>query len=343
MAESVLEHGCLAVPIVIGSTELGYLLLPGNALDSGTDDTDLLIASYVATLFALALSGERTSVELGLRHRAAIVEALVSGHFIDADDACRKLQSLRLVGAPVRVGVVRWGTGATSADVLDLLEELRAALAIAVPGIATRMRGTELVLILPAPVDGGLGAEEWNGDARLVAAVAAALADQPGEPWFTCGLSDRCERAELLPQSLQQAEHAVEIGVRIGRSGEVVRYGELGIYRLLMQFGDMQRLAQFADEVLGPLIRYDATHKLGLVRTLSVYLNQRESLKQAARRLQVHANTVSYRLQRIEQLTPLNLADPEDRLMAHIAVKILEAQQVAVPAPRRSASGTFER
>ena len=131
-----------------------------------------------------------------------------------------------------------------------------------------------------------------------------------------------------------QVERLLEIGIRIGRSGGVVWYRELGIYRLLLQIGDMAQLWQFADEILGPLIRYDATHKLGLVRTLSVFLNQRESLKQTARRLQVHANTVSYRLQRIEQLTPLNLADPEDRLVAHIAVKILEAQQDGLPVPR---------
>jgi DNA-binding PucR family transcriptional regulator len=52
-----------------------------------------------------------------------------------------------------------------------------------------------------------------------------------------------------------------------------------------------------------------------------VFLNERESLKQAARRLHVHTNTVSYRLQRIEQLTPLNLADPEDRSVAHVRTR----------------------
>ena len=61
-----------------------------------------------------------------------------------------------------------------------------------------------------------------------------------------------------------------------------------------------------------------------------MFLNQRESLKQSARRLKVHANTVSYRLQRIAQLTPLNLANSDDRLLAHIAVKILNAQRVEV-------------
>lgn len=336
LPDSVLRYGCLAVPIAIGPTDLGYLLIPDDSIDGGTDDTDLLIASYVATLFALTLANERTSVDLGARYRAAIVDALVSGHFIDADDARRKIQALGLAEVPVRVGVARVATDGVSVDVLDRVEDLRAALTRVVPDAAVSVRGAELVMILPGARDRA-GADSGEDDSALAAGIADALAGPrgrpPGEPPLTCGLSDRTERAEQLPQLLQQAEHAVEIGTRIGRSGQVVRYRELGIYRLLLQIGDMQQLWQFADDVLGPLIRYDASHKLGLVRTLSVYLSQRESLKQAARRLQVHTNTVSYRLQRIEQLTPLNLADPEDRLVAHIAVKILEAQQVRGDGP----------
>lgn len=325
--DSVLPHGCLAVPIAIGPTDLGYLLIPDDSLEGGTDDTDLLIASYVATLFALALANERTTVDIGMRYRAAIVDSLVSGHFIDADDARRKAQSLGLADVPLRVGVVR-----AAAAVPDRAEELRAAITGSVPGAAISVRGAELVMILPGAASVSDGSDA--GDV-LASRIEEALAGGGGRRtghWdaaqLTCGLSDRTVQVDLLPRSLQEAEHAVEIGTRIGRSGQVIRYEELGIYRLLLQIGDMQQLWQFADEILGPLIRYDATHKLGLVRTLSVFLNQRESLKQAARRLQVHANTVSYRLQRIEQLTPLNLANPDDRLVAHIAVKILEAQQV---------------
>jgi DNA-binding PucR family transcriptional regulator len=67
------------------------------------------------------------------------------------------------------------------------------------------------------------------------------------------------------------------------------------------------------------------------VGTLSAYLNQRESLKQTARVLHVHVNTVTYRIQRIEQLTSLDLTNPDHRLSAHVAAKIIESQQ-----PRQS-------
>ena len=83
----------------------------------------------------------------------------------------------------------------------------------------------------------------------------------------------------------------------------------------------------FAEDVLGPLIDYDACHKVDLVGTLSIYLNQRESLKQTARVLRVHVNTVAYRIQRIERLTSLDLANPDHRLSAHVAAKIIESRK----------------
>jgi hypothetical protein len=138
---------------------------------------------------------------------------------------------------------------------------------------------------------------------------------------------------ELAPQALRQAQHAIDLGIRLGRAGQTVCYEDLGIYRLLLQVGDMHQLWQFAQDVLGPLIDYDARHKVGLVGTLSVYLNQHESLKQTARVLRIHVNTVTYRIQRIEQLTSLDLTNPDHRLSAHVAAKIIESQRSRRPLP----------
>jgi purine catabolism regulator len=131
----------------------------------------------------------------------------------------------------------------------------------------------------------------------------------------------------MAPQALRQAQHAIDLGIRLGRTGQTIGYEELGIYRLLLQIGDMHQLWQFAEDVLGPLIEYDARHKVDLVGTLSVYLNQHESLKQTARVLRVHVNTVTYRVQRIQRLTSLDLTNPDHRLSAHVATKIIESNR----------------
>jgi DNA-binding PucR family transcriptional regulator len=125
---------------------------------------------------------------------------------------------------------------------------------------------------------------------------------------------------------LSQAEQAVDLGLRLGRGGQLIDYHELGIYRLLLRIGDIGQLRRFADEVLGPLISYDAAHGGELVNTLAVYLRNQSSPKQTARALRVHANTVAYRAHRIETITGLDLADADDRLLAQVAVAIVETQ-----------------
>ena len=111
--------------------------------------------------------------------------------------------------------------------------------------------------------------------------------------------------------------------MRLGRAGLPVRYAELGIYRLLCTIGDMQQLMGFARDVLELLLDYDAQHRGELVRTLSVYLRHHGSHKQSARMLHLHSNTVAYRMARVETITGLNLSDPDDRHVAHVAVKIV--------------------
>jgi PucR family transcriptional regulator, purine catabolism regulatory protein len=208
---------------------------------------------------------------------------------------------------------------------------LLAGLAGSIPGAAA-IRGPELVILLPEQDGDGPPASDTDASTGFPGGRTQLLAGRPAAR-LTCGLSELTRLPELAPQALRQAQHAIDLGVRLGRAGQTICYEELGIYRLLLQVGDMHQLWQFAHDVLGALIDYDARHKVDLVGTLSVYLNQHESLKQTARVLRVHVNTVTYRIQRIEQLTSLDLANSDHRLNAHVAAKIIESQRPLRPLP----------
>lgn len=314
MPDSALPHGCQATPITIGDTTLGYLVvLDRTDPPARDDDADLLTTSYAATLFALTMANERTSADLGRRYRSALVDALVSGNFLDAADANRKGRSLGLADpGPYRVAVLR----PNAADETPGTAEMLAGRFVAEGRLAVA-RGTDVVLLLGDAAE----AVEVLADCTTLLARTMTAADP------ACGLSEPADHPAQAPAGLRQAQHAIDVGTRIGRTGQVIAYEELGIYRLLLQIGDMRQLWRFAEEILGPLLEYDANHKVDLIVTLSTYLNQHQSLKQAARALRVHVNTVSYRIQRIEQLTPLDLTNPDDRLVAHVAVKIVESQR----------------
>ena len=58
---SALACGCLATPVIVGDTILGYLLVLDDTAATA-DDVDLIVASYAATLFALTLARTQTSL-----------------------------------------------------------------------------------------------------------------------------------------------------------------------------------------------------------------------------------------------------------------------------------------
>ena len=64
--------------------------------------------------------------------------------------------------------------------------------------------------------------------------------------------------------------------------------------------------------------------------TLETYFEHCSSIKGAAGELDVHENTIRYRLGRVEELTGYSFADPDDLLRIRLALKILELQSLSV-------------
>ena len=224
MPRSALTYGCLATPVVAGEAVLGYLLVLDEA-SGRADDADLIVTSYAAIVFALALAKTQSSLELGLRYREAIVDSLVSGHFLDSHDARRKACILGVADVqPFRIAVARVsGSPASRRGHLhetELAEELLTRLAGSAP-YPSAIRGPELVMLVPEHAPADIPARNAGGGSHSVARCAASPARQllrhqadAGE--VTCGLSELTLWPELAPQALRQARHAIDLGIRLG-------------------------------------------------------------------------------------------------------------------------------
>lgn len=93
---------------------------------------------------------------------------------------------------------------------------------------------------------------------------------------------------------------------------------------LLAQMGERAR-AEFANEVLRPLIDYDGKHGADLVRTLRVFLANSGAWQESARQLQLHTNTMRYRIARVEELTSRDLGTMQDRVDLFLALACLDS------------------
>jgi DNA-binding PucR family transcriptional regulator len=132
------------------------------------------------------------------------------------------------------------------------------------------------------------------------------------------GVGNPCDRPADVARSYAEARRALAAGQRMGGPASVSVFADLGIHRLLLRVPDVGDLRAFAEEVLGGLSGE-------YLETLEVYFLENRSPARAAQRLNVHPNTVGYRIRRVEELTGLSFARHRDRLMAEVAVEILRA------------------
>jgi DNA-binding PucR family transcriptional regulator len=142
------------------------------------------------------------------------------------------------------------------------------------------------------------------------------------KPGFTVsvGFSGPAEAPTGVAGALREVTSVMESLARFKRWSQVVAVPELGLTGLLAAVTD-ERLVDYSRRHLGPLIEHDAARKGNLVATLRAYLETGEQ-QQAAQRLRVHPNTLRYRLDRIREISGVDLEDPETRLNLAVALRV---------------------
>jgi hypothetical protein len=183
----------------------------------------------------------------------------------------------------------------------DFLRRVTAVVRTTYPRALLQGRSDQVVALLP------LGTEVADHQARshaLGLQIRQAITDW--KPGFTVsvGFSAPIEAPSGVSGALR----------------EVTSVPELGLTGLLAAISD-ERLVDYSRRHLGPLIEHDSARKGALVATLRAYLETGEQ-QQAAQRLRVHPNTLRYRLDRIREITGLDLEDPETRLNLSVALRV---------------------
>ncbi|POX51203.1 CdaR family transcriptional regulator [Streptomyces sp. Ru72] len=118
-------------------------------------------------------------------------------------------------------------------------------------------------------------------------------------------------------QSYEEALNALEMAERLDIDDPVLHAADLLVYPVLTR--DRQAMADLVLSTLGPL----TTARGGaqpLLDTLTAYFDSGCVAAEAARRLSLSVRAVTYRLERIHQLTGANPADPAHRYMLQTAV-----------------------
>ena len=171
------------------------------------------------------------------------------------------------------------------------------------------VRDGEVVVLYPAAQDADMTGLRRQGEA-FAAAVAA--------DGVSVGLGGRQEHVADVALAYDEARRAADIAVRDGIRGAAVELDDVLIEHLAGGAPHAQRLL---DRMLRALQEYDSQRGAELLPTLRAYLDSGLRVSRAAGVLNVHPNTMLYRLRRIKELSGRDPHDPEDLALLVLALK----------------------
>ena len=322
MADFGVDASCVLAPVAVGEAILGYLAILAEGEAAVGEDLDLQIVQHAATVYALSMMRERSATEVARQLEDELFEGLLLGR--TQDEQVARERAIRLGNNPlvsyrvlVLIAVESDAQAAerpeSTAQRRRLLETLAELCTRRSADVFAAVRADELVALVPEAA-----APRELGRTALQQAAALLPAWQ-----VTVGIGGPCGSAGAIARSYAQARRALATAQRFGNQGDVVAFEDLGVYRLLFHVTDPAELSGFIDQVLGPLIDYDQRHNADLVHTLAAFLAHNGNLQATARELSLHVNSVTYRMQRIQAIAGMDLEQSEDRLLAQVALKII--------------------
>jgi sugar diacid utilization regulator/putative methionine-R-sulfoxide reductase with GAF domain len=292
------------VPVRAGSDVLGMLAV---GVDEKTVDSAgrRRALEHGSTVLALELSKERAAAEVERRLRGDLVEEVLAGG-LEVEEAERVARQAERLGhrLPPKawVMVLEPDDDETEAalSARGELDRLDAALSGLVrsrlPGSLTLVRPASAVFLVPDEVASDLATVE-----KLAGQVLAAAAPvmKPGSASVGIG----------------------NLANGVAELARVASYRTLGAFRLLLEVQSPDALRRFVNELLGTLLQYAQSRDTPLLETLEALAAARWVRRAAARQLGIHINSMSYRVERIQSLTGMQLDDPETRVAISIALR----------------------
>lgn len=141
------------------------------------------------------------------------------------------------------------------------------------------------------------------------------------------GIGPAASHIENLSASYKKARTAMKMSVGTGK--QIIRFDEMGFFKILFSVEDVDILNSYAREVLGSLEEYDKVHNSGYIDTLRSYIRNDRSLIRVAEDTFTHRNTVNYRVQNIKKITGCELKNAEELFPYQVAFYIRDMAKKA--------------
>ncbi|MCL2769021.1 MAG: helix-turn-helix domain-containing protein [Solirubrobacterales bacterium] len=202
-------------------------------------------------------------------------------------------------------------------------------------GAAAGAAGVEVLLLVP----GGDEALARRAGESVLREMEASL---PGCT-FALGRSRVAGDPAELARAASEALLAANVAEGSPQAG-ALSFEETGAYRLLLSTmsENPRELQRFYEETVEPLVGYDEQYETTLVQTLDSFLEADGNVAGTAQRLYTHRHTIYYRLERVRELTGLDVSSTDGREKLSLGLKAMRVLGISTargPATEEGAAG----
>lgn len=294
-------------PIGPSDYPTGYLALAGG----GLDDWDREAALRGAAALALELAKEQAVQAAEERLRGDFLSNILAGPPGDLAAAIQRGQelgyNLSLPHMAVLVNLEDGSPAALSRIVSGVQNELTRR------GINAPVSRRDSSILTMLPVSGSARPRD------LVEQLRERLAaDYPG---IAVAIGGQVAALAEWRRTLEEAEQALILGRQLFGTERVLAFSDLGVYRLLVRLRETPELWTFYRETLSKLAEYDTRQGAELLKTLEAYFAHLGNLRATSEALHVHRNTLLYRLERIKEISGMDLDNSEEHFALWLALR----------------------
>jgi sugar diacid utilization regulator len=121
-----------------------------------------------------------------------------------------------------------------------------------------------------------------------------------------------------------QSKTALKLGKLLKREDFIFEYDGLYIYDLLILRDNNSKIQEFCHPSIYKILEYDKKNNTDYYNTLYQYLLNGGNMTLTTKKLFIHRNTMVHRINKISEITGLNLNDGNNRFKLFLTYKIME-------------------
>ena len=331
-------EGVSSAPLRVADTVVGTLHM--RAKTEPSDSMRRLLLTMIASEVERVRAPERVSETAS----ADFLRGIMNRELTDRDDLLERARELSLaIEEGASMLVVRAhpqtptdeGWRGRARAVAERGARAVASRSIAALSDRETTPGAEVLVLVP-------GGDEATG-ARAAEAVLNEMEAGLAGYTFALGRSRVTEDPSELPRAASEALLAANVAEG-SADGAALAFDQTGAYRLLLSSmsENPSELQRFYAETVEPLVAYDEQYETDLVRTLETFLDADGNVAGTAQRLFTHRHTIYYRLERVRELSGLDVSSSDGREKLSLGLKAMRVLGIASsggPASEAGAEG----